>query len=125
MRQNRQPLASLAEVAEYLGVPAGTLYNWRYKNEGPPGYRVGKYVRYRWEDVERWLETRREEPPEPVRSRRAVPPPAPLRINHDYRPLRRIEPRHDDGTEQLACGHFVKGRPEGYAQRRRCPDCVL
>ena len=39
----RQPLASLAEVADYLGVPAGTLYNWRYKKEGPPGYRVGKY----------------------------------------------------------------------------------
>jgi len=29
-----------------------TLYTWRYKRVGPRGHRVGRHLRYRWEDVE-------------------------------------------------------------------------
>ncbi len=42
-------------VAEYLGVPMGTLYQWRYLSLGPKAYRVGKWLRYDPEDVARWL----------------------------------------------------------------------
>ena len=39
-----------------LGIPVHTLYRWRYKGDGPTGYRVGRHVRYRREAVEAWLE---------------------------------------------------------------------
>lgn len=48
-------LLTIQEVADYLGIPRGTLYAWRYKGEGPRGFRVGKHVRFRAEDIEAWL----------------------------------------------------------------------
>jgi excisionase family DNA binding protein len=50
-------LMTLAELAELVGVPVTTLYQWRHRGEGPPGYRVGRHVRYRRAAVEAWLET--------------------------------------------------------------------
>ena len=44
------------DVAELLGVPRATLRQWRYKGIGPRGVRVGKYVRYRPEDIDAWVE---------------------------------------------------------------------
>jgi excisionase family DNA binding protein len=44
-------------LARYLGVPAATVKAWRHKGTGPRGLRVGRYVRYRRTDVERWLES--------------------------------------------------------------------
>lgn len=52
---SRVPLASTEQLAEHLGVPVKTLELWRYKGTGPKYLRVGKYVRYRWADVETWL----------------------------------------------------------------------
>jgi excisionase family DNA binding protein len=49
-------LLSPKEVAEYLGVPVVTLYAWRHRGAGPTASRVGRHLRYRREDVERWLE---------------------------------------------------------------------
>jgi len=54
-----EPLATIEEVASYLRLPPRTLYGWRYKREGPPSFRVGRHVRYRWEDVQRWLADRK------------------------------------------------------------------
>ena len=51
-------LLSVTELADYLAVPVATLYAWRYRGEGPPAMRVGRYLRYRWSDVQRWLELR-------------------------------------------------------------------
>lgn len=50
-------LMTLAELAEMLGIPVNTLYGWRCRGEGPPGYRIGRHVRYRRSAVESWLET--------------------------------------------------------------------
>jgi len=50
-----EPLLSVQELAEYLGVPVATLYQWRTKRYGPVGLRVGKHIRYRRQEVERWL----------------------------------------------------------------------
>lgn len=44
------------DVADYLGVPINTVYQWRTRGSGPPGRRVGKHVRYRPEDVEAWFD---------------------------------------------------------------------
>jgi excisionase family DNA binding protein len=54
-----RPLATPAEIAEFLGVPKKTVYSWRSTGGGPPALRVGKHLRYRWEDVEAWLAEQR------------------------------------------------------------------
>lgn len=48
-------LLTVDELADYLQVPAKTIYAWRHKNCGPPGFRVGRYLRFRSSDVEEWL----------------------------------------------------------------------
>jgi excisionase family DNA binding protein len=54
-----QRLVNEQEAAAYLGVKPGTLTVWRAtKRYGLPYIRVGRLVRYRWADLERWLESR-------------------------------------------------------------------
>lgn len=48
-------LWGIKELAKYLGIPQRTLYQWRTKGYGPPGRRIGKYVKYLPSDVERWI----------------------------------------------------------------------
>lgn len=54
-------LVSPAELAEFLGIPVSTIYQWRYRGQGPRGYRIGKHVRFRWDDIESWLASRADE----------------------------------------------------------------
>jgi len=49
-------LWTITDVSDHLGVPVNTLYQWRTKGYGPQGRRIGKYVRYRPEDVDAWIE---------------------------------------------------------------------
>ncbi|PXY28220.1 helix-turn-helix transcriptional regulator [Prauserella muralis] len=49
-------LLSIDDLADYLGIPKNTLYQWRTKGYGPQGRRIGKHVRYRMEDVDTWIE---------------------------------------------------------------------
>lgn len=49
-------LLSPAELADYLSIPVQTIYQWRHRGDGPPGYRVGRHVRYRWTDIQTWLD---------------------------------------------------------------------
>lgn len=49
-------LWTVEDVAEYLGVPVGTIYHWRVKGYGPLGVRVGRFVRFRGSDVVAWLD---------------------------------------------------------------------
>jgi excisionase family DNA binding protein len=44
-------LLSPNELAAFLGVPLPTIYRWRTRHAGPPGFRVGRHVRYSLEDV--------------------------------------------------------------------------
>jgi excisionase family DNA binding protein len=59
----RKPLGTTPEVAEYLGVPVQTLYVWRTASKGPRGIKVGKHIRYRWADVDAWLDQHADQPP--------------------------------------------------------------
>jgi len=43
------------DIAELFGVPLETVYAWRKKRTGPPGFRVGKHVRYDPEAVHAWV----------------------------------------------------------------------
>jgi excisionase family DNA binding protein len=49
-------LWTVQDVAEFLGVPVKTLYQWRSQNYGPPSRRVGRYLRYKPDDVEAWFD---------------------------------------------------------------------
>ena len=52
----RRPLATVEEVAEFYGIPVQTLYQWRHRRIGPRAAKVGRHLRYRWEDVERYFD---------------------------------------------------------------------
>lgn len=56
--QAHQPLMTIHEVSEYLRVPVGTLYNWRYLGTGPACAKIGRHLRYRRADVEAWVAER-------------------------------------------------------------------
>ncbi|MFB6839000.1 helix-turn-helix transcriptional regulator [Streptomyces sp. NPDC056361] len=47
------------DIAFKFKVPLETVYQWRKKRTGPPGFRVGKYVRYDPADVQQWQRERR------------------------------------------------------------------
>ena len=49
-------LLSTPQLAERLGVAEITLKTWRCRGEGPRFVRVGRCVRYRLVDVDRWLD---------------------------------------------------------------------
>lgn len=57
----RQTLISIDELAAYLGKPKATLYAWRSRGLGPKAIRMGRDLRYRMEEVERWLDSQTEE----------------------------------------------------------------
>ncbi|WP_443055945.1 helix-turn-helix transcriptional regulator [Streptomyces sp. NBC_00239] len=48
-------MATPQEVASYLDVPVKTLYQWKYRGIGPNVHKVGRRLRYRWQDVDVWL----------------------------------------------------------------------
>ncbi|MEU2308912.1 helix-turn-helix transcriptional regulator [Streptomyces misionensis] len=51
----RGSLATPVEVAAYLGVPVKTLYQWKYRGIGPNVHKVGRHLRYRWPEVDAWV----------------------------------------------------------------------
>lgn len=55
MSVQQQRLWGVHDVAEYLGVPVATLYQWRYRGYGPRGRRVGRYLRYEADEVRSWF----------------------------------------------------------------------
>ncbi|BCM66484.1 MULTISPECIES: helix-turn-helix transcriptional regulator [Streptomyces] len=47
------------DIAEIFEVPKETVYQWRKKRIGPPGFRIGKYVRYDPADVRAYVDQRK------------------------------------------------------------------
>ncbi|MGW6746453.1 helix-turn-helix transcriptional regulator [Streptomyces sp. NPDC055025] len=46
------------DIATMFSVPLETVYQWRKKRTGPPGFRVGKYIRYDPAAVRAWAQER-------------------------------------------------------------------
>jgi predicted DNA-binding transcriptional regulator AlpA len=46
------------DIAAVFGVPLETVYGWRKKRTGPPGFRIGKHVRYDPAAVRAWVDER-------------------------------------------------------------------
>lgn len=47
---------SLTELADRLGCSAQTIYDLRSQGRGPRGFRVGRQLRFRVSEVEKWLD---------------------------------------------------------------------
>lgn len=58
-----EPLLSIEEVAEYLGVAVTTIYDWRVNGGGPRAIRVGRHLRFAQVDLAAWVESQRESRP--------------------------------------------------------------
>ena len=43
------------DLAAMLAVPIETVYHWRKQRTGPPGFRVGRHVRYDPTAVQAWV----------------------------------------------------------------------
>ncbi|WP_394429919.1 helix-turn-helix transcriptional regulator [Streptomyces sp. SGAir0957] len=48
------------DLADLLGVPVETVYQWRRKRTGPKGFRVGRHLRFDPEDVRAWVKSQME-----------------------------------------------------------------
>ena len=57
MTSDDDRLWSVQDASAYLGVPVGTLYQWRSAGRGPKSGRAGRHLRYRPEDVRAWFAT--------------------------------------------------------------------
>jgi predicted DNA-binding transcriptional regulator AlpA len=49
------------DIAVMFKVPKETVYQWSKKRTGPPGFRVGKHLRYDPVAVRAWVNTRMSE----------------------------------------------------------------
>ncbi|MEU1504906.1 helix-turn-helix domain-containing protein [Kitasatospora sp. NPDC005748] len=49
------------DLAALLDIPVETVYQWRRKRTGPPGFRVGRHLRFDPAKVHSWIETLSEE----------------------------------------------------------------
>jgi predicted DNA-binding transcriptional regulator AlpA len=49
------------DIADMFGVPLETVYQWRKKRTGPPGFRIGKHLRYDPVDVRAYVTSRKQE----------------------------------------------------------------
>ena len=58
-----EPLLSIEQLSDYLGVPVKTLYDWRVAGRGPCAIHVGRQLRYFLSDVRDWLADQREADP--------------------------------------------------------------
>lgn len=47
------------DIAEMFEVPKETVYQWRKKRTGPPGFRIGKHLRYDPGDVRAYVNGRK------------------------------------------------------------------
>lgn len=50
-----EPLMGVEELAEYLGVPVQTIYDWRVAGTAPRAFKFGKRLKFAVADVRTWL----------------------------------------------------------------------
>jgi excisionase family DNA binding protein len=60
-KNSRALLMTVDDLADYLGIPVQTVYKQRSMGTGPPGYRVGKYIRWKRAEVDAWLDKQKDD----------------------------------------------------------------
>ncbi|MDR1441202.1 MAG: helix-turn-helix domain-containing protein [Bifidobacteriaceae bacterium] len=103
-------MIGIRDLAQVIGVPVATIYDWRSRGLGPVAHRFGKHLTFTAADVEAWIASRREQPAAAPGQRRGEDAARPE--------LRRMEPgagppRGSD-TEERA----LKRRGPGATPRR-------
>lgn len=66
-RSGLETFLDITELAEHLGIPVATLYDWRTRGLGPVAHRFGKHLKFALSDVQAWTARQRESehvPPE-------------------------------------------------------------
>lgn len=58
-----EPLLSIQDLSDYLGVPVATIYDWWVAGKGPRAVRVGRHVKFAAGDVRDWVSQQREPAP--------------------------------------------------------------
>jgi DNA-binding transcriptional MerR regulator len=53
-------LLTIAEAALLLRAPVATLRYWRHLGTGPTSFRLGRRVVYRRDDLQAWIDARRD-----------------------------------------------------------------
>ncbi len=53
---NPEKLWEIEDVSAYLGIPVGTLYQWRHRRKGPRAAKVGRHLRYDPAEVRAWVQ---------------------------------------------------------------------
>jgi predicted DNA-binding transcriptional regulator AlpA len=56
--ETMEKLYKTTEVADVLGIAPNTLEIWRIRGDGPKFVKCGRYVRYRRQDIEEYIERR-------------------------------------------------------------------
>ncbi|MBA2444187.1 MAG: helix-turn-helix domain-containing protein [Nocardioidaceae bacterium] len=51
---------SVEDLAEYLGVPVQTIYDWRVAGTAPRAFKFGKRLKFAVADVRDWLAAHQE-----------------------------------------------------------------
>jgi excisionase family DNA binding protein len=51
-------ILTLEELANWLQIKEQTIYRMRHDGHGPPGVKVGKQLRFRVSDIDRWWNQR-------------------------------------------------------------------
>ena len=54
----RRPMADIGQISDYTGTPQETIYYQRSQGVGlgALAIKIGRHLRWRWEDVDRWLD---------------------------------------------------------------------
>ncbi len=55
-----ETLMGVEELAEYLGVPVQTIYDWRLAGTAPRAFKFGKRLKFAVSDVADWMRAHRE-----------------------------------------------------------------
>lgn len=58
--QGLEPLLNINALADYLGIPVSTIYDWRTNGKGPRSYHLGKRIMFGITDIRAWMDTMRE-----------------------------------------------------------------
>lgn len=51
-----EPLLSVQELSDYLGIPVATLYDWRVDHRGPKAVKLGHALRYPESAIRDWIQ---------------------------------------------------------------------
>lgn len=58
---NQKVILTVSEAAQYLGLAQSTLNKWRCFGDGPRFLKLGKAIRYRKSDLDKFLDEHRVE----------------------------------------------------------------